>query len=657
DESKQYLAGYEGSLRVTVTIPQGMNIQSPRVVLTNTALGEIDPTPYASDLTGNTVKYYHFKFTPTIPSSPVVDISIYDTSDFSLLNPLTTKRATLSVIPFNPQIRITSVGNSAFIQAKEPTIRLELDQIPDFFTGSYEFACTLNTYDITVTSSEPNILLVLPVQALFNLKGSEAATVTAEVKATGSRNFTASGQETFDVVLPSFSNLRFPSDVTNGSYYIYEQEKLRVVFNNDQMVSDNSLIEVRLVVEDNPGGYTSVPTLSPTTIPASALFDQVVFSIDGDVWATPTIYCLNTNPNTVLATAAGVQLNVYPSTPRVEIIEPSRTDPLFVGQVIKPVIRLSRVPPVVTNVSIALWEEGASVPTITRDLILSESGDWVVYPSDPPIVFTEPASFTLVATAISSSNPSAGYVTNGAFTVIQGDLQTRDLSIAYGGSLLFRDEKIGFKFEYAFNNPYRVPSTLATLTNLSSEAIAPPNIYRESPPSTSANGDYIVFTEYWIIASNTAATGNYRLELAAFSGELGSMRTIAFNLLQALTINENFITLAPEAVTEGANIYGNIAITLPSDFVTAVGTGNIQPYLYGSVVFEGCASLPTNHKLYTDPSGNPVWLIEATGTAMKHSDVPGAIKQFDARYSVTLDSVNILSVRKPFTIKNREVSP
>ncbi|HQQ66189.1 MAG TPA: hypothetical protein PLO55_08615, partial [Thermotogota bacterium] len=93
DESKQYLAGYEGSLRVTVTIPQGMNIQSPRVVLTNTALGEIDPTPYASDLTGNTVKYYHFKFTPTIPSSPVVDISIYDTSDFSLLNPLTTKRA------------------------------------------------------------------------------------------------------------------------------------------------------------------------------------------------------------------------------------------------------------------------------------------------------------------------------------------------------------------------------------------------------------------------------------------------------------------------------------------------------------------------------------------------------------------------------------
>jgi len=109
------------------------------------------------------------------------------------------------------------------------------------------------------------------------------------------------------VVLPSFSNLRFPSDVTNGTYFIYEQEQLRVVFNNDQKVSDNSLIQVRLEIEGNPNPavYIAAPTLSSTTIPASALFDQVVFSKVGSIWATPTIYCLNTNPSSVLATSSG----------------------------------------------------------------------------------------------------------------------------------------------------------------------------------------------------------------------------------------------------------------------------------------------------------------------------------------------------------------
>ena len=654
DTSKQYLAGYEGSLRVTVTIPQGMNIQSPRVLLENSNLGEIDPTPYSSDVSGSSAKYYNFKFRPTIPSSPVVVISIYDTSDLSGTNPLTTKRATLTVVPFNPQVRITSVGNVAFIQAKEPRVRLEIDQIPEFFTGSYEYLCSLSTYDLTVTANEPSILIDLPVQALFNLKGTQAATVTAEVKATGNGNFIAKGQETFDVVLPSFSNLRFPSDVTNGTYFIYEQEQLRVVFNNDQKVSDNSLIQVRLEIEGNPNPavYIAAPTLSSTTIPASALFDQVVFSKVGSIWATPTIYCLNTNPSSVLATSSGEQLNVYPSTPRVEIIQPSTIDPLFVGQVIKPIVRLIRVPPVVTHVTIALWEEGSSEPPLTRDLILSENDDWIVYSGDPPIVFTEPASFTLVATATSSANPNVGYVTERKFNVVQGDLQTRDLSIADGGSLLFRDEKVRFKFEYAFNNPYRVPSTLATLTNVSNAEIAPPNIVRESPPSTSMNGDYIVFTEYWVIASNTAASGNYRLELVAFSGDLKRSRTTEFDILQALTINDSLISLAPELVNEDDRITGKISITLPSDFITAVGTDNIQPYLYGSVVFEGCDSQPTNHRLYTDPDGNPVWIIEAEGIARRHSDTPGATRQFYARYSVTLDSVNVLSVRKPFSIKN-----
>jgi len=85
-----------------------------------------------------------------------------------------------------------------------------------------------------------------------------------------------------------------------------------------------------------------------------------------------------------------------------------------------------------------------------------------------------------------------------------------------------------------------------------------------------------------------------------------------------------------------------------------VPESDVQTYLNGSIRFENCSSAGTFHRLFTDPGGNKLWFIEATGTANPHSGDPGTEKSFKVFFTVSLDSKQVLNVQKEYGIKNPE---
>jgi len=595
DETKQYLAGYAGTLRVTVTIPIGMEIQPPSVGLVDESFGEVDPTPYTSDLSGTTVKYYSFKFTPTKAGSPVVHIAVYDAADSSKLKPLMTKDATLSAIEFRPHIRVTGTagGENRFIQVKDPEIRMELTQIPEFYNGTYLFEARLNgnpTKVFPVITTTGSATASFDAAYLYNLSGNGAATVTVNMTANRDTTFQASGVETFNIVYPSISNPFFPDYVTNKIYTAYQECQMVGRFNNiDKALK---LLAVDLYMSDGTSTktYDGVLELSEETVQATALFNKVVFESVLPHQGYFAVYSANSNPRHLLATSPVASFTVANTGSFVDIIYPHKNEAVFAGITLKPVVRLTNIPGVI-NVMVTILDSSDAEIVLNGRTQEATSGYWVLADIDAQKITTA-GDYRVIATVESSilgprteENP---------FKAIDGDIRIDVVTRKTGGTLIFPTEYLEFETSMSFENPYASPTEFASLTRTGGGGEVPVDFISRT---ISYNGALKNYLSTWRKSqSATLEATDYTLTFSAEYGLSKESRTITFNVLP--TVATPAYSKSHGTIVAGNQIEGYITYLLPRD-----ATSTIIPFIGGNVTFENATPNGKETTLSgTDPS-------------------------------------------------------
>ena len=652
DDSKEYLLNYDGLVDITVTIPKGMEIQPPTVDVIGGA-ANVNPIPYHADTSSDSVHYYSYRIKPTQAASVVLDVRVYETKDFGRVNPVSTKVASLTVVPFQPQVIIQgkTTGSARFVQAKPAEIEMTISQVPEFFEGSFIFEPTLNAFNSTVfpvTSPTHTASALFDPQTLFNLLGADAATVIVTARSVGNETFIAQGTQQFDVDLPRISNVRFPSEVINADYIVYDQSELRVLFNNHDLVTNSNLIEVELLIFDGVSTktYKTHPHLEPASPEAYALFSNVEFTKSGTHTAMAKVFCLNTNPKALLEASIVETLHVWDAGTFIDVTYPKISDTVFVGQKVRPIARLTNIPNVI-SVRLDIVDATTSATIVSNGRTIEATPNyWVLITEDAreiPIKgdyrVRATVQSSLLGTLLSDWEP---------FNAIDGTLSLVKIErTAESGGLLEVGEQLHFNMEYTFNNPYRKPETNATIT-LDTANI---DVIRQGEPTVEPFGETFLYKEIW--AATPGNQGEHKLE---FSGRQGSESfTGEMKFMVVPSIEKPHAILANTEVVVGQKISGSITFSITNflyDYADDKGI-NLWDYLDGRIEFPNTEGTARVFQI-VDTGGNWDYIIDISATAREHSGGPGGSQTFTATFSYRIDNTQDANYKQ---IQYRIINP
>jgi hypothetical protein len=577
NEEKEYYKGYEGSVDITVTVPAGMIVQNPVLTLTSGS-GTLNATPFVSTDTSSSVKEYRYKYKPTTVGSPVVHVEIYEASDVSHINTLKQRDATLNVVDFNPEVRITGTvdGEERFIQVKDPTIRMEITQIPEFFTGTYRFEARLNgnpTKVFPVLTTSASATASFDAAYLYNLTGPDVASVIVNVAAIGNESFQASATKAFDVDYPAISNAYFPDYVTNQIYTAYQECQMVGRFNN----IDNALklLGVDLYLSDGTATktYNGNLELFDTTVQATASFNDIVFESTVEHSGYFAVYSANCNPRYILATSPVSSFTVANTGSYVDIIYPYEGEEVFVGTTLKPAVRLTNIPNVI-SVRITILD--STDATIVQNGRTQEAtpGYWVLGDIDAKKITTS-GNYTVIAT-VESSILGIRTAENG-FAAIDGFIRIDTVTRKTGGTLIFPTEYLEFETSMSFENPYASPTEFASLSHAGSGGNVPVEFIDRV---IGTNGELKNYSSRWKIPANTTLEATaYTFTFTAEYGLSTDAKVITFNVLPYVATPT--FSKSHGTISVGNQIEGYITYSLPRE-----ATATIIPFIGGGVTFE-----------------------------------------------------------------------
>ncbi|HPE70250.1 MAG TPA: hypothetical protein PLF96_13085 [Thermotogota bacterium] len=653
DGSRKYYRGYAGSIDVTVTKPVSMEIQPPVMTLANPADGTLEPTPYSSSSTYPTVINYRYKITPQVAGNIGVQAQLFEKEDTNFQNPVAEASQTLAVEEFQPRVIITGTeGENEFIQAKAPTVLLEISDVPEFFEGQFQFKARLDgnpSTEFPVVSPNSSATAQFFSNHLFDKLGADVVEISAVANSIGNETFSADGTRTFGVRLPSISNSRFPDYVINKTYHAFSESTMTVLFNNNDRVTENIRVDLHVYnpLTNSTDTYNSALTLSENSVDASALFSGIVFPNDGDYRIMAKALGTNSNPVELLdqtdwATVSSSDIGSF-----VDIKYPFSGQEIFVGEPLRPKAVLTNIPNVLSVRFDIVDSTGATVVSNGRTA-KNTDGDWELLQEDVAILSnTGPATVKVTV----SSEDLADMTKENTFQVIAGHFDSVTIKRQSGGFLIFPGEDLTFQSDFTFDNLNAVTPSVQAVARLQPLETTNYTIQRISE-SEQLNGELRQFTHQWLgnDASAPMIPGQYILDFSgSFMGETMAA-SLSFTVVSKVDWPE--ITLSPEAVNPGDSVTAQVLFLVPPSVVTWMEDQNATFSDYfscnltlGGILYEAFSRIET-----VNPDGRIDYLVGITGIAPDVGEDPGDSKTFTATAQPIIDSDVGETTTKQFTV-------
>ncbi len=649
DNTNKYYDGFISSLSLTVTKPSNMNIQVPKIKVLDGG-GNVNPIPYSTDTSDPSSHYYDFYITPEKLGDIVVEVNVYESDDLNFQNPVSNATTTLHVEEFRPQLIISGgEGVNEFIQAKNPGVLVEISEIPEFFDGQYTYMTRLDgnqSKNFPVFTEQSSALISFDYNYLFNKLGSGAVLITSEVQASGKESFTVQGSRTFDVRLPSVSNSRFPASVINNTYHAFSESSISVEFNNNDRVTEN--LNAYLYIFDplkvSTSTYNSVMVLSPDSVNAQAVFNNVVFPDAGEYQISSKIFCSNSSPEAYLDKTGVETVHVENIGTFVDIKYPYSGEEIFVGNSLRPKAVLTNIPNVL-SVRFAIFDSvGATVVSNGR-AVLNTDGEWEMLAID-----SKPLNKTgdyIVRVTVASEDVDEMTKENN-FKVIAGHFGSVDLKRESGGYLIFTGEALQFRSDFTFDNPNKDPSVLLFAVEASGTKHEIEKISSQITP----NGELRQFTNTWRGNSSDSALppGKYVLEFSSTLMDTTVEASLTITVVSNVTLGTVPI-VSPSDVNVGVSMTAEVRFTVPQNVVDFCGVDNLSDYITGNIIFENCQNQPlVIEKNSMSPDGVD-YVIRRAAIASGFGGISGSSQQFNVYFSASVDGESVLSQSLPFTIR------
>jgi len=600
DDTKKFLVGFPGALDITIVLPAGMEIQDPEISVEPASWGAVDPNPESSTKT-TTASYYRYKFTPARVGTPTIQISVYETTDLSKLDPLIEREISFETVLFRPFVKITGIsdGETTLVQVKDPQIRMEISQLPEFFSDSLEFQPTLfvgsNSYSLNrFISTTSEATASFKSFQLSNRLGIGAASVTATVRPLSSKTFEATGSQVFDVVSPTVFNLEFDSSAFEP-YITFQEAPILAQFAN--MDKATQWLESKLFMSDGRV-YSAIPNLSSLSEEASIVFEDVFFGNEGTYTGYFELYSKN-GVLVNLGTSETVTFTVTPNLgSEVEITYPLQD--IFLLQPIQPTLRLVREKDV-NQVKIAIIDPHGEL--VAEEFATEYSpNNWILGEETKVRKLGE---YTVVATAVSTV---LGIQTGQrSFNVIDGSIRVENpvLNISRPNSIYYPNDNLQFVTTSIMENPFTVPIQNAYLSpSGGGEGVLLEAISQSS--STVAGETKHELT--WKVAEGTEkiAGDSWIFSFLAENSEDTDSSSLTFEVLPIVepplfTSNATEgSTVAPETT-----VWIQVSFSLPSDYADRIVNeiseinGDITPRTSNSLSYETGYITNTGTATYT----------------------------------------------------------
>ena len=649
DKTNKYYDGYLSSLNITVTKPSNMNIQIPKVRVLDNA-GNINPIPYSTDVSASSTHYYDFYITPERLGDIVVEVNVYESDDLNYQNPVANATTTLNVEEFLPTLRISGgEGVDEFVQAKNPTVLVEISEIPEFFDGQYTFITRLDgnkSKVFPVVTGESSALILFDYNYLFNKLGINAVTVSAEVQAMGNESFTINASKMFDVRLPSLSNSRFPAEVINKTYHAFSESTMLVDFNNNDKVTEN--IDAYLYVYDpvrvSTDTYNGVVSLPEDSVNAQAAFHNVVFPEGGQYDISAKLFCSNSSPEAFLDQTSVEKVSVENIGTFVDIKYPYNGEEIFVGDSLRPKAVLTNIPNVL-SVRFAIFDsDGATVVSNGRS-VLNQNGEWEMLEIDSkPLNKTG----TYRVKVIVASESVDEMTKENEFEVVVGHFRSVSLKRDSGGYLIQTGEAISFTSDFTFDNPNKDPSVeLSAINNLGIKYSM-----EQTGSEIKDNGELRQFINTW--QGNTSTTpldpGDYVIEFKSILMDTTIEASINITVVSKITMG-SVPTVSPSEVPVGGLMSAEVHFTVPQNIVDYCGIDGLSDYITGNIIFENCDNQTLEiEKNVISATDGVDFVIRRQALASSFGGESGDKDTFDVIFNASIDGDNVLNERLQFTI-------
>ena len=633
DESKDYYGGYTGSLDLTITKPSSMVLQTP-ILEKISGIDNLILTPYAtpSDPNGTRLEYkfYVKPMKPDVATEFTFRTTLYDIEDVSNQTPvLPPTETTFQIQRYEPVVDIRVINGQAGTvnKCKDPQIEFKVEELPEFFDGTFNFYTTLNGFNplegANIISTEPSTVLTFSSYNYSGIDAGNTLNVFAEVTGYNNRpneNFTATGTTDMTVTLPGIGRIDI---ISPQQLPIYTENEVMVEFATLEAITKN--IIVVLETEDN-GNTVTYPPVTPAFDGAigRATFTNVVFNVAGAHQATATIYCNNAPTDIPLGSPETKVLQTYDSEPRVLVKYPSQTDEIFYKQPIRPVIECVSIPGV-DYVNVAIIDPKGNV---NEQRISSSVGDEWTYPLDYTV--NSVGEYTIHATAVSRIVDVA--TGTNTFEATDGSITVEVPSIS-GGKFKFTQnkEQIVITGKFTYENPYNVDNlTLnASVTGTLGDSL---KVDILTPLATRVNGNAVSGEIVYQLDTGTAKEDRYKVVFKVLSVVEEQSKEAEFILLNPINFDSGF-TPPVISVNNQTNAFLNtqvsslfMEVATPVEFsdVSLSLTGNYLNYLT-----EPAASLT----VVPVGSDNYEISVKYTGmTAVQNDDLTGSTVELDIMF-------------------------
>jgi len=644
DETKEYYYNLFNSLDVQITVPGTLSIQNPVIKMDGDVLSA---NPYNVD-----GSIYSYRIKPLSIDDMPIEIELYEQSDINKQNPLLTKLATLNVVEYNPTINITEMnyGNKVN-KSRSPVVQFQLSDTPDpqFYNLEYEYRTTLNTFP----PREGNYIRITEDSTILHFNASNYADIDAgnSVELVGNiaifdgttRIATAVETEDVTVVLPSITGVRFTNDILN-SYRIYTESDVVVEFNNNDYVDE--FLNVRLLVSDD--GATKVYNKEPDYVAGSVTFDKVVLTATGSHDIQAEVYCNNGN-EVLRGQSALEQLFAVDSLPSVNVYFPTELDKIYIGQPIKPQVKITSIPQI-NDVRISISKDGTAGISNGDAGLVSSQGDSLIYELNDSFTISESGQWTVDALVMSGmvGNKTA----SGDFIASDGEIENVSLQLSQGGALLFTNEPIQYKGRFSYSNPYNSPDWNATLTSATGASY---DISQIGQAVITPNGNLMDYEITYEIGAGVLASGKHMITFSVGSGANQKTTTESFTALAPL-IGQPTKQLASNYILEGNKVEGYITYSLSDRFLEEADP--IRDYISASFQFDntGAPIIGPMYEFSDNPPYGKILTITYSAVAGQHNGGPDSERIFNAIFKSSLiDGEVLLDETATFTIKNDSI--